>query len=85
MNLQTDSELVFVVGAGWRKINCPSIRQFICKSTEKNDMHCFYLFIYLFIFLGSNQAEFNDGELGQTVHRPLPIPLAHGPEKPEAA
>lgn len=35
--------------------------------------------------VGSNQAEFNDGELGQTVHRPLPIPLAHGPEKPEAA
>ena len=29
--------------------------------------------------VGSNQAEFNDGELGQTVHRPLPIPLAHGP------
>lgn len=35
--------------------------------------------------VGSNQAEFNDEELGQTVHRPLPIPLAHGPEMPEAA
>lgn len=35
--------------------------------------------------VGSNQAEFNDGELGQTIHRPLPIPLAHGPKKPEAA
>lgn len=35
--------------------------------------------------VGSNQAEFNDGKLGQTIHRPLPIPLAHGPEEPEAA
>lgn len=29
--------------------------------------------------VGSNQAEFNDGKLGQTIQRPLPIPLAHGP------
>lgn len=28
--------------------------------------------------VGSNQAEFNDGELGQTIHGPLPIPLARG-------
>lgn len=35
--------------------------------------------------VGSSQAEFNDGELGQTTHRPLPIPLAHGPDRPEGA
>lgn len=35
--------------------------------------------------VGSNQAEFNEGKVGQTIHRPLPIPLAHGPEEPEAA
>lgn len=34
--------------------------------------------------VGSNQAEFNDGELGQTKHRPLPIPLAFGPWPQEA-
>lgn len=34
--------------------------------------------------VGSSQAEFNDGELGQTIHRPA-HPLAHGPKKPEAA
>lgn len=35
--------------------------------------------------VGSNQAEFNEGKVGRTIHRPLPIPLAHGPEEPEAA
>lgn len=34
--------------------------------------------------VGSSQAVFNDGELGQTLHRPLPIPLAHGSRKSEA-
>lgn len=35
--------------------------------------------------VGSNQAEFNDRKLGQTIHRPLPILLAQGPEEPEKA
>lgn len=29
--------------------------------------------------VSSNQAEFNDRKLGQTIHRPLPIPLGPWP------
>lgn len=50
-------------------------RESIRFLTIKCDM---YNRVCLFV-LGSNQAEFNDGELGQTTHRPLPNPLTHGP------